>query len=194
VGPAHEGDRREPLPRRGTDRVERVAARLLSAMGLLALLAAVLTGARHHSAALEQGTGDAASRHVVEAVLLEAVPPGLAGVETGTRPLVTVPARYVDRRGVEHVAPVTVRQELPAGARVPVSVDAEGRVASPPMSASRALATALAVGVAVAAALAVLLLLAWFALRGVLGRLNAAAWAREWARVEPHWTRRAVDG
>jgi hypothetical protein len=194
VGRAHGGDRREPLPRRGTDRVEDAAAWLLSALGLLALLSAVLTGARYHSAALERGTGDAASRHVVEAVLLEAVPPGLAGVETGTRPLVTVPARYVDRRGVEHVAPVTVRRELPAGARVPVWVDADGRVAPAPMSATSALATALAVGVCVAAALAVLLLLTWFALRAVLGRINAAAWAREWTRVEPQWTRRAVDG
>ena len=187
-------DQQTPLPRRGTDRVEDAAAWLLGALALLALLAAVLAGARHHATAVEQIGRDVAERSRVEALLLEAVPPGLAGVETGSRPLVTVPARYVDRRGVEHVAPVTVRREVPAGARVPVWVDADGRVAAAPMSAAGALGAALAVGGATAAMSAAALLLAWLAVRRVLDRGNASAWARGWEGGEPGWSRGAVAG
>jgi hypothetical protein len=45
-------------------------------------------------------------------------------------------------------------------------------------------------GLATVAAAWVVLALAWSGVRRVTTARNAASWAREWARVEPLWSRR----
>src|SRR5919112_1373360 len=122
--PLHRPDAGRLRPRR-TDRIERAAAWPLSALFLLALVAALRNGVLHHTAALEQGP---ARRRCAQ-------PGGGRGARAGT------PAR-----GIPHVALVTVDAQLSAGARVPVWVDRDGLVAPAPTNASGALLTAVVIG------------------------------------------------
>jgi hypothetical protein len=179
-----------PSPPRTTDRVADAVAWLLGALALFALLGAVVAGTWAHATGLERGRTEWAQRSEVEAVLLEAVPPGLGGPETGTQSLAAVPARYVDRQGIEHVALVVVRGPEAAGARVPVWVDRHGHLGPTPTGPLRALVTGVVVGMAVVLVSGSALVLGWLATGYVLGQLNAAAWAREWEQLEPRWTGR----
>jgi hypothetical protein len=176
-------------PRR-TDRIQRATAWLLTALFLLALVAAVRSGVLHHAAALEQSRHDAAELSQVEAVLLAPPPMGTAGVQTAHPPVAAVPARYVDARGIPHVVPVTIRAQLSAGTRVPMWVDRDGLVAPGPSSGSSALVAAVVIGSTIAMWAGAALAAAWIALRHVLHRVNAARWARDWERLEPEWRAR----
>ena len=88
--------------------------------------------------------------------------------------------------GVVHVVEVRVPPALRAGSAVTVWLDRTGRVVADP--AER---TAEAVAFGVSAALAVVALswavlsLLWSTVCRLTAARNAAAWAREWARVEP---------
>jgi hypothetical protein len=84
-----------------------------------------------------------------------------------------------------------VHPPLQAGAEVSAWLDRDGRLApSPSGQPSEAVAFGMGAGITTAALAWVLLVTLWCGLRRATGRRNDAAWAREWARVEPVWTRR----
>jgi hypothetical protein len=163
---------------RPTDVLEDLVAWLLLVVGLCAVGAAVLVGHRAYDDVRQRGHG---ARAVPVRVLLLAAAPG--------RPQ-AVPAVWTAPDGTERTVEVVVPEPLPAGSAVTAWVERETGTATTPPSATEAAAVGVGAGLGVVAVAASLLLGAWCAVRWATGRHNAAAWAREWARVEPVWSRR----
>ena len=74
--------------------------------------------------------------------------------------------------------------------RAPRRSARRSRTCGPPSRGAEALAFGVVAGLAAVAAAWVVLALAWSGVRRVTTARNAASWAREWARVEPLWSRR----
>jgi hypothetical protein len=163
---------------RPTDVLEDLVAWLLLVVGLCAVGAAVLVGHRAYDDVRLRGHG---ARTAPVRVLLLAAAPG--------RPQV-VPGVWTAADGTEQTVEVVVHEPLPAGSAVTAWVDRETGSAGPPPSAPEAAAVGVGAGLGVVAVAASVLLGAWCAVRWATERRNTAAWAREWARVEPVWSRR----
>jgi hypothetical protein len=161
-------------------------ARLLTAAGLLVLVVGVAVGVGAHRAVTE-GDG-AAERELVrtEAVLLEDPSPQLGGPEY--QPMRA--ARYVDDAGRQHDVVVPVAGQVPAGWSVPVWLDRDGRPVTAPPTADDAVVVGIAVGVGVVGLAGAVLAGLWWCVRSWLRARTGAAWAREWAVVEPEWSGR----
>jgi hypothetical protein len=177
------------LPRRSTDRAEDLAAWLLVSLGLLAALGAVLVGHSTYGAALDRGgIGGAAP---VRAVLLADAVPGPSPADQRAPALRQVPVVWTSADGVEHTDELAVRPPARAGTEVAAWLDRDGRVvASPSGRPAEAVAFGMGAGLTTAALAWALLAMAWCGVRRITGRRNAGAWAREWSRVEPVWSRR----
>ncbi len=178
----HPDQRRRRARRRGTDRVEDAVAWLLTALALITALGALAVGVAGYSEGMNRVRAEAAERRAVLAVLAEPTtslgPPQVRATWTG-------------RDGAPVTAPVPVRGQLPAGAPVRVWLDARGHVTGAPMDPGNAVVVGWVRGVLVALCGWSLLALAWAGVRRLLAARNAAAWAREWERVEPSWSGRA---
>ena len=186
----HPSQERQPsrtdlLPRRRTDRLEDAAAWVLTATALFVLLAGVLGGVAVRRDASDSGKVAQQERTPVGAVLVSdgTVPygPGLESLR---------PARYLDAGGKERAVLVTVVGQPPAGTVVRVWVHRDGRVVSSPPDGL----DALVLGVTAAAGMVIIgwavLVALWMTVRRRLAVRNAAEWTREWAEVEPRWSRR----
>ena len=77
-----------------------------------------------------------------------------------------------------------------AGDTVPVWLDRTGRVVAGPPTPATLVAVGWIWGVLAALAGWAVLLLAWFGVQRATAVRNQAAWARDWARVEPGWSGR----
>lgn len=186
----HPVARRDALPRRVTDRVEDLAAWAFTAIGLFAAVGAVVVGVAAHDAADQPGRIDDATP--VRAVLLADVPSPPTAAQRIPPPAARVPVSWTSADGVEQVGELALRTRLHAGARLTVWADRDGRLTISPPPEHQGGAVAFGVGATLAAASgawAVLTLL-WSGLGRVVAARNDAAWAREWARVEPLWSRR----
>jgi hypothetical protein len=173
---------------RPTDRTEDLVAWLLVALGMLAALGAVVVGVAAHRAALSPGElGDATP---VRATLLADVPPAPTGAQRTQSPLPRVPVSWTSADGTEQTGELAVRSPLAAGAAVTAWLDREGRLTlAPPQHASEAVAFGLGATLTAGAAAWALLFAVWSAVRRATAVRNDAAWTREWARVEPVWSR-----
>jgi hypothetical protein len=117
------------LPRRDTDRVEDIAAWVLTAAALFVLLGAVLGGVGLYGGAVDQARAAAHERTPVAAVLVDdPVPDATSGTWTSRS------AYYVDAAGSEHDIVVAVAGWPPAGANLRAWVDREGRVVDAPLT------------------------------------------------------------
>jgi hypothetical protein len=172
--------------RRRTDRIEDAAAWLLTAVGLILVLLGALAGLGVHGDVAERGR--AAERELVrvDAVLLADIP--LYDPAPGTP--VARSARYVDASGREHDVALSVAGHPPAGTSVAAWVDRDGRLAAAPPTRRYAVMLGIAAGVGIVVAGCLALGGTWLGLRRWLLFLNTAAWAREWALVEPKWSGR----
>lgn len=177
------------LPHRRTDRVEELAAWLLLSLGLLALFGAVAVGHSTYGAALERGGIGGAGP--VAALLLADVPLDPAATRPGEAPSTRrVPVAWTSSDGVEHTDELVLSPPVHAGSEVAAWLDGHGRlVASPPEQPSEAAAFGVGAGLTVLALVWSLIVALWCGVRRAVERRNAAAWAREWARVEPQWSR-----
>lgn len=183
------GERPGALPTRTTDRVEDLGAWLLTTLALLAVLGAVGVGRAAHAAALAPGRTDHDSP--VRVVLLADVPPAPTADRRFEFVPPPVPVSWSAGDGVERIGELALRSPLPAGAEVTAWADPEGRLsATPPEHASEAVAFGVGAGLTTVAGVWAALTLLWAALRRVTAARNAAAWEREWAGVEPVWSRR----
>ena len=177
--------RTDPLPRRRTDRLEDAAAWMLTSAALFVLLAGVLGGMAVRRDAVDSGRVAQQERTPVGAVLVSdgTIPygPGLESLR---------PARYLDAGGRERDVLVTVVGRPPEGTVVRVWVHRDGRVVSSPPDGL----DALVLGVTSAAGIVIIgwvvLVGLWLTVRRRLAVHNAAEWTREWAEVEPRWSRR----
>lgn len=175
------------LPRRLTDLVEELVAWVLTAGALLVIAGACLTGLAVHGREAERADARTGSVSAVRALLLEDafVPTG----DYGMHHLVTVPARWTDRSGLEHTEAVVVTRTAPAGTGVVVWIDATGRITAPPVRPVNPVFGGIVAAVGVLCAGATLLLATWLGVHGVTGRVNSRRWERGWERVEPLWRR-----
>jgi hypothetical protein len=85
---------------------------------------------------------------------------------------------------------VVVTTKHVVGDTVSIWIDRTGRLALAPTQPGTATAVGWTWGVAVTLGGWALLALLWTAVRAATARRNAAAWAREWAVVEPNWSGR----
>jgi hypothetical protein len=182
--------RAAPLrPGRRTDLLEDLVAWALASLGLFAVLGSVLLGCAAYDAALGRG----APPSPVRAVLLADSPRAPAADQRV--PTLQQPARvtWTAADGVVHVVEVRVPPVLRAGSAVTVWLDRAGRVVADPAERS---AEAVAFGVSAALAVVALswavLSVLWSTVCRLTAARNAAAWAREWARVEPRWRRSSL--
>jgi hypothetical protein len=177
------------LPVRSTDSVEDLTAWLLVSLGLLAALGAVLLGRAAHDAALSPGRLGGPTP--VRAVLLADVPRAPSSAQPTASPLPRVPVEWTAVDGTEETGELVLRAPMPAGAAVDAWVDREGRLtATPPPRTAEAIAFGVGAGLAAGALAWGLLVLAWSGVCRLTAARNDAAWAREWERVEPMWSRR----
>jgi hypothetical protein len=174
------------LPRRDTDRVEDIAAWVLTAAALFVLLGAVLSGVGLYGGAVDQARAAAHERTPVAAVLVDdPVPDAASGTWTSRS------AYYVDAAGSEHDIVVAVAGWPPAGANLRAWVDREGRVVDAPLTDLEAVVLGASAALGIAIVGCFVLGLAWLGLRRWLDHCNAADWSRGWVRVEPEWSGRS---
>jgi hypothetical protein len=172
--------------RRRTDRVEDLVAWLLTCLGLLAVLGSVAVGHVAHDAALGRDGAPVA----VRAVLLEDAPPVPAVHQRGPTTPRRVPASWTAADGAVHVIEVVAPPGQRAGSAVVVWLDRAGRVAADPSErGAEAAAFGVSAGLTVVAVSWAVLALLWSGVCRMTAACNAAAWAREWASVEPRWRR-----
>ena len=177
--------RNGPAARRTTDRVEDVAAWVLTAAGLFVVILSVLGGLGVHEDVRDRGRAAERDRTEVEAILVDDAP--LQYREPGAADWASRTARYTDAAGQERELVLTVTGSSPAGMVVSVWVDRDGNLTAAPFTGTDAvvLGAVAAVGITVVGGLVLVLL--WVAVRRWLDRCNDAGWDREWARIEPEW-------
>ena len=190
-----EWQRRSPpvrLPWRPTDRVEEVAAWVLTILGVLTALLAVTTGVRLHDEGMHRIRLETRGRMQVQAVLLEPANPNAGGERTLGVRVVAVPRsiRYLAPDGTERVTDVPVTGAEHPGRAVPLCVDRSGQVVGAPGHTADAVGRA-AVGALGIALIGTLILGgSWAGVRAATRRVNMARWEREWMLVEPRWSGR----
>ncbi|MGW4380596.1 Rv1733c family protein [Kitasatospora sp. NPDC004531] len=179
----HPRERKNNPLRRGTDRAQWWAARLLLVVAVGALPAALAVGLAVHQDQARVARAEAADRHPVTARLTTDVPVAL-GLTT-TRADVTWTENGADRR-----ANAVVTSGQPAGTPVRIWLDNRGEVVPQPAGAGEPIAVALTAALLTVTALPLLCTLAWKGTLHVLNRRRYAEWDAEWQQFEPQWTRR----
>jgi len=173
--------RARSLRARGTDRFEDFVAWVLTtcAAGVVLLALAVgQLGAAHTS---DRARAEAAARTAARAELLE----GADGTRTRT-----ALARWTGPDGRLTQGRVVITSQHSVGDTISIWVDRTGKLVPAPTKPSAATAVGWTWGVAVTLGGWAVLALIWTAVRAATARRNAAAWAREWAVVEPGWSGR----
>jgi hypothetical protein len=186
-------DRTDPsFPTRPADRLEDVAAWVLMSLALLTVLAAVVVGRSAFDVALTRG--HVAGATPVRAVLLaDAVPTPAAGTgapDSSPMPSRLVPVAWTGSDGVERTAELAVPAPMPAGTEVTMWLNGDRQPTTGAAARPQAMVFGIGVGRTVATFFWALLAVAWGAVQRISAACHAAAWAREWARVEPLWSRR----
>jgi hypothetical protein len=177
---------RNPL-RRGSDRMETaVLAVLVIAFLVGAPFAAQASGAWAHAIAHRVQVTQVASRHQVQAVLLNAAPAGSKNAEFMSQ----VRARWVAPDGKKVTGQVSVQPGTAAGTMVRVWTTRDGQLTDPPLLDSQVAEQAAFAEIAAVAALAILLTVAGLLARRALDKRRAAAWDADWRATEPRWTTR----
>ena len=172
---------------RGTDRLEDLVAWVLTTCAAGVVLLAVAVGQLGAEHTLARSRAEAAVRTPAQAELLEDVDASQATDSSRPR---TALARWAAPDGRLTQGRVVVSGKLGIGDTVSVWMDRTGRLTQAPTSPANATAVGWTWGIAVALAGWAVLALAWTAVRTLTARRNAAAWAREWALVEPTWSGR----
>lgn len=172
---------------RGSDRIEAAMWIVALLVALLALPVAGAIGSQTYTDMADQAQRQRAERHQITATLTEdaAVSPA-AGRGSPGNPPVAVHATWTTDTGTRSgtvVAPPGARR----GTTVPVWVDGRGAVVTAPITEADAVGGAVATAIALWVSVLGLLLAVLTSLHAVLGRGRAAAWQREWLRVEPRW-------
>ncbi|WP_219413858.1 hypothetical protein [Pseudonocardia nigra] len=168
---------------RPTDHARGVLRRVEVFLGLLVAGVAVVVGTAVVQQAV-QPDPDA----VVVAELLEPGPaPELAMVGAASPTAIG----WTDPDGRAHTGLLEVAAGLPLGATVPVEIDAAGRLVGAVGDSELARPSGLQVGVATALGGWAVVFAAGAVWRSRLAARDSAAWATEWARVEPVWSGRA---
>jgi hypothetical protein len=164
-------------------------ALLRRAQALLAVAAVVVAVAVGVLAAASRAAAAPARPDTTRAELLG---PARAAEVAVAGALVPVAAQWTGPRGEPHSGTVRAPAGLPAGAAVTVALDGSGAVVEPPPAVAGPTATGLVAGFGTLAACWGLLAVGGGIWRARLTARDQRALGREWARVEPVWSRRRV--
>jgi hypothetical protein len=168
------------------------AALLVAAftMAVVLLPVALVVGSNTYARAAKVGAEQVGTRHAAAATLLQDAPPkpvGLSGEVVSSKPVVL--ARWTLSDGTERTGAVRAGTGAKRGDRVPIWLDQAGNPVGRPITYRRAAMAGATVAVG-GWLVAVAFLCGFFLLARVgLDRSRSAAWQRDWARVEPAWTR-----
>jgi len=179
--------RARSLRARGTDRFEDLIAWVLTSCAAGVVLLAMAVGQAGAAHTLERSRAEAAARTPARAELLEDVDGAVLADGSRSRNAL---ARWTGPDGRVAQGRVVVTSQHVVGDTVSIWTDRTGRVVPAPTKSSAASAVGWTWGVAVTLGGWAVLALLWIAVRAVTARRNAAAWAREWAVVEPNWSGR----
>jgi hypothetical protein len=187
------GRRRPPLDlppsrRRGTDLLEQAAAWVLTSLGLLLVVAALVVGFRVGADGMERVRTQAAERTPVTVELLDDVPHAPTDATTG--PPVPMPVRWIGADGAEHTAVAPVTGPGTTGSHVTVWFDRSGQPVTRPLRESEAIVVAVLEAIGLLVAGTVPLVFAGLGVRSWIAARNYARWEREWELVEPVWSGR----
>lgn len=177
-----------------TRRCDWIQAALLTAaisVALVLLPIALAVGSDTYAHQIRAGEQQRQTRQPVMATLVKDAPPVAMGTRGEAAPGVAqVPASWMLPDGTERTGKVNADYGAKKGSSVLIWLDGDGNLAAEPITHEEAamagFAIAMGLWICAAAALCVLYLLARFG----LNRRRFAAWQREWAQVEPGWTRR----
>jgi hypothetical protein len=172
------------------DRVEAVLVAVVLMAVCAALPLAGWIGESTHQSRLHTAAAEAASRHQAQAVLLADAPVPASQTDADAGAPVFVQAQWPLANGERRVGLVKAAPGSRAGTTTPIWVDASGGLVSRPLTAWRALWDGVFTGCYAALGAMVTLTVAWRLARWRLDRARLSCWEREWARVEPEWTRR----
>ncbi|WP_181772340.1 Rv1733c family protein [Amycolatopsis pittospori] len=166
---------------RGSDRFEALVLKLAILAALLAVPVAAAVGSANHDRQVAEAATDAAGRQAATAYLLQAAPIRIVDSESVGTDDSTTQATWTDSRGARHTGGVLATPGSPAGSPVPIWTDARGDLTAAPKTASTAVFDSVLVGLWLWFAVVAGLVLLYRAVRLVLDRRRAAAWARAWA-------------
>lgn len=158
---------------------------MLLATWILAVVAALGTGA--WTALAVEGHIDAlrADRHSVPAVLVEDAQRTLGTADGSDNYRATV--RWTAADGTRRMGLTRVDSSSKAGSTIHVWLDAEGRLVPNPPTATQARIEGVVLGVWAAAGVGGAVLLVGRGVSGRLERQRLDHWDAEWARVGPEW-------
>jgi hypothetical protein len=173
---------RNPLRRRW-DRIEAViVGGLLVAFVIGGTLAAVITGRWVHESAMRARNAELAAVHQVSAVLLAPASQRSTGFGAAAKAWWRAPD------GVRRIGQVPALEGSPPGATVTVWVDADGKLAAPPLRLSQVQYQAVLAGVLAVIAVAMVLWEAGLFAHCMVERRRLADWDDEWRALGPKWS------
>lgn len=173
--------------KRGSDTVECVSRLLVLLLVLLSVPVALTVGTVVRSDLAAMARQQADERTPVTAV---ATADAEARGDTPPRTRVPVPARWTSPGGIPVAGDVPAHPATRAGDSLTLWTTADGRRVDEPMTGSEVWRSTLAlVGVGWGGGLGTAVLL-HAALCRLLERQRDRRWTREWARIEPTWSRR----
>ena len=179
-----------PLRRR-SDRAEAwIRLSLLVTFLMAGPLAAVTVGRWADDSAVSAARAQAAAEYRVRAVLLGNAPATATYPFAGSSGTAMVRARWTAPNGTSQAGPVPAAARARAGSAVTVWTTASGTLVAAPTGHAQIVSRGVFFVTVTSAALAASLLTGWGVALRVLGRRRLAAWAADWAAVEPQWTRR----
>ena len=174
--------------KRSSDRVQ-VLARVLHVLTVLTAIPIALAVATATDSSMRT-TADtqAASRHRVDATLLEEAVAPLGGDPERAVQTAEVQATWIDTSGAVRDGLVRAPVGADEGSTVTVWIDDSGAVTSAPMNGSQVVGQAVLASVGAFTGISISALLAYVAFRRLLERGRMRRWAEGWAAVEPVWS------
>lgn len=173
------------------DRVEGAVLVLGLAVTLLAVPVAGATGSEIYVNHQSRVVVEQASKHQVDAVLIEDAPETIGSSERGgVVETVPVLARWRLADGSARQGEVYVHYDAKAGATVTIWVDETGNASEPPMTPEGAAIDAIVLALLLWSGVTGAMALLYLATRFVHKRIRLHQWAREWEQISPDWTGR----
>jgi len=177
---------KNPL-RRPSDHLEKWLLTGLVALFVIgAPLAALVAGRLADASALRQQHAQRTWHEVTATVLQD------ASTEVGPYygwGMTVVPVRWMTPAGAQRTGTVATELSVQAGSRLPLWVNAAGRLTDAPLTHAQVVQRTAVAAVTAPAVLALVLVLAGAGGRLLLDRRRLAGWERAWYAVGPRWTR-----
>lgn len=186
------GRRRRPNPlRRRSDVIEAWTVLVTAVLLVLgAPLAGLVAGWWAHDVAREVAAQQRAERHRVRAEVIDGKPGSPGTAQAGRERFHRATVRWTEPGVGSRTASARVPSDARQGDAVGLWFDSRGRQVSPPADTAAVWQHTLGIGVCGAGGGAVVVLLGRSVVRGRALRHRMTEWERDWALVEPRWSRR----